>query len=168
MAAASVGVRHQHDRKRAGIDGEEVRIGLMIPTDEMLILKRGFLSRQTMIIAGVIYTNRSVIVTAECIYFSKSDKGGVLDYIPLLEIQQQSLSEGHNSGRSTILIAKNEAEKSEWKSLILSAVQQAPENQRLSLKEPGFIARMQFWPPSTLAGLLSSPTQLHHCVVHIC
>jgi len=29
-----------------------------------LILKRGFLSRQTMNIAGVIYTNRSVILTA--------------------------------------------------------------------------------------------------------
>jgi hypothetical protein len=44
-------------------------------------------------IAGSIYTNRSVFVTAECIYFSKSDTGGVLDFIPLLEIQQQSLSE---------------------------------------------------------------------------
>jgi hypothetical protein len=50
---------------------------------------------------------------------------------------------GHNSGRSTILIAKNQAEKSEWKSFILNAVQQALENRRLSLQEPGFIARMQ-------------------------
>jgi len=130
-----------------------------------------------------------VVVTAECIYFGKCDTREaveVLDYIPLLEIKQQSLVEdkkpektaasstplsdvqqpsvlwtneedaealtitiktshdGHNSGRSTILMANNEAEKSEWKSFLLSAVQLALENQRFSLREGlSFSARMQ-------------------------
>ena len=51
--------------------------------------------------------------------------------------------DGHNSGRSTILIAKNQEEKSECKSFILNAVQQPLGNQRFSLQEPGFIAGMQ-------------------------
>jgi hypothetical protein len=68
MAAASVGVRHQHDRKRAGTDGEKVRNELTMPTDARLTLKRGFL-------------------------------------IPLLEIQQQSLSEVKQPQRMSLTTA---------------------------------------------------------------
>ena len=88
-----VAVRNHHVRKRTDTGGEKVGIEHTMPTDETLILKRGYLSRQTMSSAGVIYTMRAVVVTAECIYFGKTDTGGVLDCFPLLEIEQQSLSE---------------------------------------------------------------------------
>ena len=161
MAAALVAVNRRlllqavlHDHasgKHASQDLKKVQIVHTMPTDEKIILKRGILSRQTMTSsAGVIYTKRVVVVTAECIYFGKCDTREaveVLDYIPLLEIKQQSLVEdkkpektaasstplsdvqqpsvlwtneedaealtitiktshdGHNSGRSTILMA---------------------------------------------------------------
>jgi hypothetical protein len=86
-------VHIHHARKRADTGGEKVRIEHTMPTDETLVLKRGYLSKQTMSSAGVIYRKRTVVVTAECIYFGKTDTGGVLDCVPLLQIEQQSLSE---------------------------------------------------------------------------
>ena len=56
MAAAMVTVRNHHARKREDTGGEKILIEHTMPTDETLVLKRGYLSRQTMSSAGVIYT----------------------------------------------------------------------------------------------------------------
>jgi hypothetical protein len=65
-----------------------------------------------------------------------------LDYEEALtfKLETEATVERHNS---TILMAKSEAEKSEWKSIILSAIQQALKNHKLSLQDLSLIARMQ-------------------------
>jgi hypothetical protein len=99
-----VAVRNHHVRKRADTGGEKVGIEHTMTTDETLILKRGYVSRQTLSSAGVIYTKRAVVVTSECIYFGKTDTGGVLDCFPLLEIEHQSLSEVKQSEHNCLKV----------------------------------------------------------------
>jgi len=65
-----------------------------------------------------------------------------LEYEESLTFVLQTTGDDHNSGRSIILEAKDEADKLEWKTMILRAIQQALETQK-NLLVPGFFARMQ-------------------------
>ena len=92
MAASLVTVHHVHARQKTRDEHHDtLQIIHTAPADENLILKRGFLWRQTMSSAGVIYAKREVTLTEDVIYFGKIGTGELLDYIPLLEIKQESL-----------------------------------------------------------------------------
>ncbi len=65
----------------------ELELELKMPKNKESIHKRGVLKRQITSGAGIVYSSRTVIVTAERIYFSRIGNDDVLDYIPLVEIE---------------------------------------------------------------------------------
>ncbi len=91
IAASSFTLRSNKDSvKRMGLrsyQSSELELELKMPKDKDSIHKRGVLKRQITSGAGMVYSSRTVIITAERIYFSRLGNNDVLDYIPLLEIE---------------------------------------------------------------------------------
>ncbi len=91
VAAGSFKLRSNKDSvKRMGLisfRSSELVLELKMPKKKESIHKSGVLKRQITSGAGIVYSSRTVIVTAERIYFTRIGNDDVLDYIRLVEIE---------------------------------------------------------------------------------